>query len=67
MKIRPLKHYTPWYDKPVLVIVLLFLVPVVGLYGIIRTTVISKQRKIIWLLGFLAFIFLLCILADLLS
>lgn len=67
MKMRPLKHYTPWYDKPVLVIVLLFLIPIVGLYGIIRTTVISKRRKIVWLLGFIAFIFLLSILIDIMS
>jgi hypothetical protein len=67
MKIKPLRTYIPWYDKPVLVIVLLLLIPVVGIYGVIRTTVITRKRKLAWLLGLVAFYVLAVILANIFS
>lgn len=55
MKIKPLRDYTPWYDKPNLIFFLVLFIPVIGIYGIIRTSVISRKGKINLFLGFVLF------------
>ncbi|WP_173003203.1 hypothetical protein [Chitinophaga sp. SYP-B3965] len=46
MKIKPLQNNDPWYDKTGLVVFLLIGMPIIGIYGLARSSTISKGGKI---------------------
>lgn len=52
---KPLLNTTSWYDNKSLVIFLLLFMPIIGIYGMIRTSVISRTGKLS--LFIVAFIF----------
>ncbi|RFS20100.1 hypothetical protein DVR12_20500 [Chitinophaga silvatica] len=52
MKMRPL-NYTPWYNNQRTLTLLIIFMPLVGLIGLIKTTLISRKNKLLMIPAFI--------------
>lgn len=66
MKMRPL-NYTPWYDNPRTLLLLIILMPVVGFIGLVKTTLIPGRKKLLMIPAYFAVIIALILFFSFIS